>query len=197
MRPVLAWLVGALVVVLIGARLSFALLGGSDLASEEPTFLLDAALMAVTVLVAIFLGIQAFIYAPWYGLTERIRGVTPSATVLSSAIETDQFRFFHSNGSQQAVGPWPFHAAIALRQDFLEVWRRSGGQDKKLAEVRSSDLAISVVLVSSPIGVFPALEVATTSGSLRLYPMKVSRWWSAKRLTKVELEELVLNLPRS
>lgn len=191
MKTVLAWLIGVVVVIVVGARLAIAVLGGGELASEDPTILLDALIMAFVVLVALYFGIQAAVYSPWFRLTERIRADTPMATVLSSAIETDQFSFFHSNGFPHSVGPWPFHAAIALQRNSLVVWRRIGGQDKKVAEVNSGDLVMMVVLVHSPIGVFPALEVANARGSLRLYPMQVSRWSGAKRLSMKELEDLV------
>lgn len=195
MRTATFWLLGTVAAILVGSRLTIAVIGGGELASEGPIYLLDVVILAVVVLVVAYFGVQAAIYAPWHGLSKRVRDFSPNATVLSSAIEPDQFEFFRSNGFRQGVGPWPFHAAIALRRNSLEVWRRSSGQDTKVAKVHSQDFAVSVVHVHWPTGVFPALDVATANGSLRLYPMRVSRWWRTQRLTELELEEIVLQLP--
>lgn len=194
MKKVFAGLLGILIVALIGTRLAIAVDGSGRLSSENPAVLLDAVLVVLILLVAGYFGIQVVIYSPWRAITERVQAATPSATVVSSAIETDSFSFLHSHGFQRHVGPRPFHAAIVLKKNTVAVWRRLGGQDLKVAEINSGELAVAVIHVPSPVGVFPALQVTSAKGHLRLYPMKVSRWKGAKRLSKEELDALVSGL---
>lgn len=194
LKALFAGLLGIVVVALIGVRLAIAASGSGELASENPAFFLDVVIVALMLLVATYFGIQAVIYSPWRALSDRVHAAAPSATVVSSAIETDSFGVLHSHGFQKHIGPWPFHAAIVFKKNSVAVWRRLAGQDLKVAEINSGELDVTVIDVPSPVGVFPALQVASAKGHLRLYPMKVSRWKGAKRLSKEELEALVSGL---
>jgi hypothetical protein len=196
-KKVAFWAITIVAVLLVGLRLAIALVGGGELASADSVYLLDAVLLALVLAVSLIVIVRAATNVPWAVLTSRVLASNSDGVVLSSVIETDQFPFLRQNGDPNRLGFLPFNAAVVLRRNSLAVWRRSHGEAQEVAKLQSEDLSVQVTSVSTPLGVFPALEVAVSSESLRLYPMDVSRWWRVQRLNAAQLEALVEDIPKN
>ena len=189
-KPVF-WGAAIVAMVLIGARLSISLVGGAQLISAGPALVFDAVVLALVLFVVLALIVRAITNMPLALLQARLRATTPDGIVVVSVIETDQFSFLRRHGGRIDFGPWPFPAGVVLSPNAIGIWRRAGSQIKEVANAQSVDIAFAVVSISTPVGTFPVLEVTDARGSLRLYPKDVSRWWLNRRLTAVQLREIV------
>lgn len=188
-RRTLIWVVFALVLGLLGARVAIALDGAGRLASSDGGAVLDAVLLAAVLLAVVFLATALLVSGPQRRLSRYLASRSRDGVLFVSSIDPQLDPVIRSWTRGEGIGPWPWAIGVSASPDHIRIWRPARGDAWEILRLDDTSVMCTVNSVWTPLGKAHVVDLTVLGQTIQLSPRVFDRGLFGRRMTLAELKD--------